>query len=145
MGAFSGACLVLASILFFGGCSDEEARTGAIGHACLNSSECEPENECFPSRAMGEVCMLRCDANADRLCEGGEVCLDAAGGDICYLGGTLMEGETCAASDECVLGNVCVSQGDGSRCERACDLRDPICPEGESCMALGGEIRGFCQ
>jgi len=136
----TACCLCLGMV----GC----ASIGEAGDPCTNDSDCGEGTDCFNRAGGDSICMTLCAAD-DRLCEGGEVCLERSGGGtpVCYAGGTVELGATCTGGTECVRGGVCINSGTETSCFQACstDDADPPCGAGETCQASSTtSTDGYC-
>jgi hypothetical protein len=102
-----------------------------------------------------KVCSNACDPYFSTGCPSGMGCnvYDSAAGDFtdCRVMGTKSVGSTCANSDECSPGALCVDDGT-ARCRYYCKLGVPSsCPTSQTCNAfsasltIGSTSYGFCR
>ncbi len=131
-----------------------------VGAPCTDSADCAGGLSCIStSDPEVFVCMPDCDLTMERLCDGGEVCIDpppTGGGTsrpenlgICYLGGDVSAGDPCVDTSECERGSQCIDQGGTTTCQRACTVgAEGGCGAGETCVMVSGAVTpnaGVCQ
>jgi hypothetical protein len=101
-----------------------------------------------------KVCSNACDVYLQTGCPSGMGCnaFDAAAGDFtdCRVMGTKSVGQTCATTDECSPGALCVNDGT-ARCRYYCKIgQSGSCPTSQTCsgfatsLTIGSTSYGFC-
>lgn len=129
-------------------CADDSGCSG-LGARCaynLVNNNGDPLNV--------KVCSNACDPYLQTGCPSGMGCnaYNATGGDYtdCGVMGTKSVGSTCASSDECSPGALCVDDGT-ARCRYYCKLGvSGSCPSSQTCGAfastlqIGSTSYGFC-
>jgi len=123
----------------------------AVGEPCADSSDCEATLVCADSRQSDttrtRVCVLPCPSGVPwrgrcplappyegAFCERGPD-FDAFDAPlICYRGGYIALGGSCATQGQCITGAAC---GSNQRCEPACNTTAD-CSEGIACETVSG-------
>jgi len=91
--------------------------------------------------------MMQCSPSMETVCADGRACLDVLGASsgVCYLGGNVPIGSTCAQAADCTRSGICASYGSPVRmtCVEGCNLDGTHpCVDGSACLPGGGF--GFC-
>lgn len=124
--------------------SDVEDELIDVGERCMAPNTCVEGAACVGKPDSPEFLCMRVCAEAGRVCEDGSFCTSRLNAPpVCYIGGTLTEGETCETNLHCEPGNLCFGR-DGERyCDGACHPLDNTCPNGEFCDSTGD--KGPCR
>lgn len=126
---------------------------------CYSNADCVafgPGSKCiwkFMTGGTAYACTLDCNLLDGSGCPDATRCapfLDSADpsnvGTDCAIGGSQIESQPCANSDQCASGLLCA----GSSCHRYCDLGAPVCPGVQSCQpftnpaVIAGVSYGYC-
>jgi len=138
--------LLAVALAAFMGCSGAPK----VGESCVIDADCRSGASCVAVGGEGlRLCLAACDPMETVICREDEegspgVCLELEDGGACFTGGHVKVGEACDASADCVIGALCVDEGDLPLCRVACDTREPSCLGGQSCVSLGRGHRGYC-
>jgi cysteine-rich repeat protein len=97
------------------------------------------------------VCSNACDVLTQTGCATGLSCMPFSDqdGDITNceeMDGTVLDGQTCVSSNDCLPASACVSTSGGTkRCRELCDVDNPTCSAGLSCDAFSSplEVNGL--
>lgn len=122
------------------------------GSPCTTSAMCGKGNGCDLSKIFGGFgkCVPTCapfglsgDCTA---ISGTGVCAWNGDSGLCVSDTSgKKEGTSCDAQSPCRADLVCAQIGSSSACRIDCDLNNPVCAEGLSCLALdGSSVRGVC-
>jgi hypothetical protein len=135
-------------------CADDTGCTGGAGSRCVIALVGTQDQD-----LNLDVCSNACDPDAQTGCPSNMACygfLDTGGNYTdCAYPGTIAVGDTCAHSEDCVLGAACVEQDDGNNTTTTCEYYcvvgdDTTCPDEDTCtgfstpLTIGATEYGAC-
>jgi len=112
-----------------------------------NAGPCPEGTTCVvPGAVFVGVCEPLCDPLAPDACPAGQACMPAGFAFACHVAAYESVESDCVAHSQCAPGSACLGaaqcEGD-SCCADLCDLSEPVCPSGQTCIDQGSPLPAY--